>query len=404
MVAPIDYTLNVQSPFEAAVQGFQFGRGIQQAKRQDADYARQQFDLLDAEKKNAALSFGYQTLGAIESGNIPLAKQMLTERATAFRNAGDELQAKSYEDAAAAAEMNPAWAKTTIDYMMRSLDPEYDSRMAKLRGGEGTTDYRFEFDVIKRRLVAEGVPEAEAEFRAQQEMATRSTEQRKELSRQGFTQEQALALLQDKIKRGQMITEKDLELIYGPKIEGEKERARVLASEGAKREFAAPTDITGAENLVEQLEETRKVAERAITQADWTTTGGLGKFLSWIPGTDSYDLDKTLLTVKANLGLDTLVSLKNQGGTLGAVSEKELDLLLSKVASLDQAQSDAQFKSQLNEVLKMYDRTIKNIQKDLRVKYSKQKPAASVTPAPAAATNPVSGIPPPPPGAVRPRQ
>lgn len=136
MVAPIDYTLNVQSPFEAAVQGFQFGRGIQQAKQQDADYARQQFDLLDAEKKNAALSFGYQTLGAIESGNIPLAKQMLTERATAFRNAGDELQAKSYEDAAAAAEMNPAWAKTTIDYMMRSLDPEYDSRMAKLRGGD----------------------------------------------------------------------------------------------------------------------------------------------------------------------------------------------------------------------------------------------------------------------------
>lgn len=147
MVAPIDYTLNVQSPFEAAVQGFQFGRGIQQAKQQDADYARQQFDLLDAEKKNAALSFGYQTLGAIESGNIPLAKQMLTERATAFRNAGDELQAKSYEDAAAAAEMNPAWAKTTIDYMMRSLDPEYDSRMAKLRGGTPAARFGTSRDV-----------------------------------------------------------------------------------------------------------------------------------------------------------------------------------------------------------------------------------------------------------------
>ncbi len=137
MVSPIDYTLNVQSPFEAAVQGFQFGRGIQNAQRQDADYARQQFELLDADKKKAALSEGWQTLGALESGNVGLAKQMLTERATALRNAGDELQAKSYEDAAAAAEMNPAWAKTTIDYMMRSLDPEYDARIAKLRGTAG---------------------------------------------------------------------------------------------------------------------------------------------------------------------------------------------------------------------------------------------------------------------------
>jgi len=135
MVSPIDYRLNVQSPFEAAVQGFQFGRGIQQAQRQDADYARQQFDLLDAEKKQSALSFGWQTLGALESENISLAKQMLTERAVAMRNAGDELQAKAYEDAAAAAEMNPKWAKTTVDYMMRSLDPEYDARIARLRGG-----------------------------------------------------------------------------------------------------------------------------------------------------------------------------------------------------------------------------------------------------------------------------
>lgn len=156
-----------------------------------------------------------------------------------------------------------------------------------------------------------------------------------------------------------------------PKVAGDVASAEAKARAWTAKELSMPTDVASAENLIEQLGETRKIVQKALGQSDWTTTGLVGSMLSFIPGSDAYDLDATLQTVRSNLGLDTLVAIKQQGGTLGAVSEKELDLLLSKVANLRQAQGPKQFKEQLGEVLRMYDRTVRNIENDIKIKYGK---------------------------------
>ena len=61
-----------------------------------------------------------------------------------------------------------------------------------------------------------------------------------------------------------------------------------------------------------------------------------GASLSGIPGSDARVLKNQLDTLKAHSAFSTLTDLKASGGTLGAISEAELVLLMAKLGSLDQ--------------------------------------------------------------------
>ena len=168
---PINYSVDVQSPFEAALGGFKLGAAgaeiqAQQKKRdleiQAAQQAQQrQTELADLfknpnatsadyervvaflpkdqaaivtggfERKTKAqqetdLRMGAEVYSAIKSGQPDIAMQMLTDQAAAFRNSGREQEAKAAEASAKAIELNPTMAQTTVGLYM-----------AKLPGGPG---------------------------------------------------------------------------------------------------------------------------------------------------------------------------------------------------------------------------------------------------------------------------
>jgi len=67
-------------------------------------------------------------------------------------------------------------------------------------------------------------------------------------------------------------------------------------------------------------------------------TGFVGGVTRWIPGTPSYKLNKTIDTIKANLGFDTLQAMRDAsptGGALGQVAVQELENLQATISSLD---------------------------------------------------------------------
>lgn len=74
---------------------------------------------------------------------------------------------------------------------------------------------------------------------------------------------------------------------------------------------------------------------------------------SKIPGTKSFDLDKSLDTVRALIGFDALEKMRlasPTGGALGNVSEKEIGFLQSVEGSLNIGQSTEQLKRNLNRI------------------------------------------------------
>ena len=132
---------------------------------------------------------------------------------------------------------------------------------------------------------------------------------------------------------------------------------------------------TKAEELAEKAagreESTKRQASLATTHIDAikgilkdspsTTTGIAGAFLSQIPSTSAHDLDRRIDTLKAMIGFNALNEMRANsptGGALGNVTERELALLQSTVASLELSQSRDQFLENLALVEEQFNRVV----------------------------------------------
>lgn len=118
--------------------------------------------------------------------------------------------------------------------------------------------------------------------------------------------------------------------------------------------------------------------DEALNKTGFLTSGLTGKSLSLVPGTGAYDLDKTVETIKANLGFQELAAMRASsptGGALGAIAVKELEFLQSAVSSLDVGQSEGQQKSNLMKVKRHYQAWKKTIGKSGNAGDSKQAPS-----------------------------
>ena len=163
---PINYSTDVQSPFESALGGFKIGAGMAevQAARQkreleiaalaqaqqrqtdladlfknpnatSADYARvtaflpkdqakivqDNFAAQTAEQQQQTLRQGAQVYTAIKSGNLDVAEMQLKEQAAALRNSGKEQQAQAYDDVSNLIRLNPTGAQATIGLLVAAL-------------------------------------------------------------------------------------------------------------------------------------------------------------------------------------------------------------------------------------------------------------------------------------------
>jgi hypothetical protein len=93
-------------------------------------------------------------------------------------------------------------------------------------------------------------------------------------------------------------------------------------------------------------------------------TTGFGSYLKVLPESDALSLDKTLETIKANIGFDKLQAMREAsptGGALGQVSNQELSSLQSVFGSLDQSQSDEDLKYNLQRLQHIYNNIIHGV-------------------------------------------
>lgn len=126
-----------------------------------------------------------------------------------------------------------------------------------------------------------------------------------------------------------------------------------LQKEAAKtkveKEAGRPKAEVGLLGLIDQGQMMDETIRQAIAQTSGKTAG-LGSLINAVRGTPAYDLKATLDTIKADAAFDTLQQMRAAsptGGALGAVSEKELALLQAAKTAIDEAQSPAQLKANL---------------------------------------------------------
>jgi len=128
-----------------------------------------------------------------------------------------------------------------------------------------------------------------------------------------------------------------------------------------------------------------KSIDDAINMAGWNTTGLMGQKLSGVGGTEAHDLQQTLATIRANVGFDKLQEMRANsptGGALGQVSDNENRLLQAVWGSVEQSQSAAQLKRNLERLRRQkkesWARVMDAYEKDYGTRYS---PKAADSPA-----------------------
>lgn len=162
MPQPYDYRINVPDPTQSVMQGIQGGLNVAglidqrkqaqaQAERdqqiqgaifalsqktnptaadyvsvanllpkQQADSIRASWDALNKEQQSGHLNFAGQVMAALDA-DPKIGVDLLTQRAEAERNSGNEEKAKAYETWARIAEVNPAVAKNNIGIMLAAV-------------------------------------------------------------------------------------------------------------------------------------------------------------------------------------------------------------------------------------------------------------------------------------------
>lgn len=137
------------------------------------------------------------------------------------------------------------------------------------------------------------------------------------------------------------------------------ENARLAARKEALRQEGA---MRRADIVIKKVDE-------AMSQTGFWTTGLIGDIRSTLPGrltgSGAYDLDKTIDTIKANIGFKELQEMKEAsptGGALGQIAVRELELLQSVVASIDKGQDRALLIKNLKQVKTHFENWKKAVQ------------------------------------------
>jgi hypothetical protein len=115
----------------------------------------------------------------------------------------------------------------------------------------------------------------------------------------------------------------------------------------------SPKESARAAGAIQKADTVIRKVDEAMSQVGFSSTGLTGTVLGMVPGTKAYDLDKTVDTIKANLGFSELQAMREAsptGGALGQVAIQELAMLQSTVASLDKGQSEENLKRALAQV------------------------------------------------------
>lgn len=202
------------------------------------------------------------------------------------------------------------------------------------------------FSILERRQKAEADRQAKTELeREKAEERRRRDEENRAFQREmaAVRAEQAAALTAD---RREMANLRMQELLDKRKDREDKQEAAKAAA------------ITHANKVINDVKETTQLV-------GGLTTGIVGKASSFVPGTDAYNLNQRLLTLKANLGFDRLQQMREAsptGGALGQVAVQELNALQATVGSLDIGQDKKELAKNLEKVEHHYNNWLRTTQ------------------------------------------
>lgn len=170
--------------------------------------------------------------------------------------------------------------------------------------------------------------------------------------------------------------------------EQQQQQLRALQIAEQQRDAAAADQArqaaeAGQRNAGTELRRVIDAARRAqrLSRDGYFATGFGSGVARQIEGSSARDVQGELDTIGANTAFNQLTAMRQAsptGGALGAISERELQLLQSTIASLDPGASDAEFQRRMADIITAYEHMLQRIDPS----YQPEQPAAGLQESP----------------------
>lgn len=413
---PINYMLDVQNPVQTAVtgltQGLQIGQFMQakelaekealqkeqmqqelsafasKPNKTHDDYAnimvkypalaedfKRSYDVLDSGKQQATFKTASRIYAATASKRFDLAKSILETEAVGYENAGDKETAGYLRQMATMAKTDPEGLQTLTGLTLASTNP---SQFKDVLGALNQNDLTpFE---IENKQAQTGKTKAETEKtetetlwygdktqaeidNIESQIEDRKTGRVLEQQKMQLQNDQFYAKLdQDQQQFYEKLNQEERKIaqtVFNVKEKPEQRMERLEKVEG----FA-----TEARNAAEGAKLAAQLANDAKALND-STGGYWNRAMRNVPGTDEYNFDQKLETMKSKIFLAQVDQMRG----LGALTESEGAALKASIASINPNQDPKTVQESLTEVAKQLSKAAQTANKKAQIYATKGK-------------------------------
>lgn len=413
---PINYMLDVQNPVQTAMtgltQGMQIGQFMQakeQAEREAIqkqqmqeelsvfaskpnkthdDYAnimarfpslaedfKRSYDVLDTGRQQASFKTASRAYSAAAGGRSDIAKSILENEALGYENAGDKATADQMRNLAKIADQNPDGFLTSTGLFLASANPD---KFKETLGALGENQMLPEEINLKKAQTDKTKAEAEktetenlwygdktqAEINnLESQVEDRKTGRVLEQQKMQLQNDQYYAKLdQDQQQFYEKLNQEERKLaqtVFNVKEKPEQRMERLEKVEG----FA-----TSARNAAEGSKLAAQLANDAKALSE-STGGYWNRAMRNVPGTDEYNFDQKLETMKSKIFLAQVDQMRG----LGALTESEGAALKASIASINPNQDPKAVQQSLTEVAKQLSKAAQTANRKAQIYATKGK-------------------------------
>lgn len=149
------------------------------------------------------------------------------------------------------------------------------------------------------------------------------------------------------------------------------------AAKKARELQQAPVEARNTvETAVSNLDRLKNAASSIMDNESLWRSVGLVGWLPNMPGSAAADITSDIASLKSQVAFGALQAMRDAsktGGALGNVSDTEVKRLESTMAALDEAQSPAQFRQRLNQIINQVDVSQNRLTRTYRDAYPKDE-------------------------------
>ena len=163
--------------------------------------------------------------------------------------------------------------------------------------------------------------------------------------------------------------------------------AKTAATKEAEKAAAKPTQAIEAkaalDSTLTSMERLRAAAADALNDPNLGRVTGIAGMFPNMPGGGAADVENKLGNLKSQIGFTVLQAMRDAsktGGALGAISDKENELLQNNLAPLGKSQSTEQMRQSLQSIIDYVDGAKSRLSQTYQQQYGNMAPQAAQQP------------------------